>query len=158
MITFLSTTPRPKLVLAATMKRKQYRKEDLDAALEEISSGHLSLRKAASKYAIPATTLSGRRHGRKEKSDVNEANQRLTEAEETRLITWILRQEQAGQAPSYATTRSLAESLLKLKGDARPLGKHWIVGFKRRHPEVVSLRGRQKEAARFTAFTPKAVN
>ena len=140
------------------MAPKTYSAEDLAQAMEEVRGKQLSLKQAASKYAIPATTLSGRMRGAQSKHEVNIQNQRLTPAEETRLATWCLRQDACGYAPSFARVTTLAELLLTKRGDMKPLGKHWIKGFKRRNPEIRTLRAREQEALRFTAFTPKAVN
>lgn len=48
---------------------------------------------------------------------------------------------------------------LREHGEEDPvIGHHWLEGFVRRNPSVQKKIGKVQEAARFKAFTPKAVN
>lgn len=76
---------------------------------------------------------------------------------ESRLVTWILRQDQFGYAPSAKVVRACVVALLEQKGDTNPLGKNWLNFFKR-NPSVKSLQGRKQEASRYRGFTPKTVD
>jgi hypothetical protein len=73
------------------------------------------------------------------------------------IVTWILRQEKLGYAPTASFVRPLVTSVLQENGDTKPLGKNWVDSYKKRHPEVISKMGRKQEAECFTSFTPKAV-
>lgn len=129
-----------------------------DAMLDVFDNG-TSITQAARKRGIPPTTLSARlRTGRSAPSAVLQPTQRLTPQEEDRLVTWILRQDQCGYAPSAKVVRACVVALLELKGDTAPLGKNWMKAFKKRNPKIKSLQGRKQEASRFSGFTLKAVN
>lgn len=140
------------------MAPKAYSPEDMVKAMEEVRTRQLSLNQAAQKYAIPPSTLSGRMRGRESANQAKVDKQRLCPEEEKRLATWCLRQDACGYAPSFARVKALAQLLLKKKGDLEPLGKRWMKGFKKRNPEIGTLKTAVQEAARFSAFTPKAVN
>jgi hypothetical protein len=73
-------------------------------------------------------------------------------------VSWILRQEQLGFAPSHTLLKATVTALLHQAGDIRPLGKNWIESFRKRNPAIHTKIGCRMEAARFNSFTPKAVN
>ncbi|KAF6515691.1 hypothetical protein HZS61_004432 [Fusarium oxysporum f. sp. conglutinans] len=67
------------------------------------------LRRAAQKNGVPPTTLSDRLRGLPSKSEVTQPAQLLSKSEESRLVTWVLRQEALGYAPP--TVKSAPPSL-----------------------------------------------
>jgi len=135
-----------------------YSEDAVVSAYLEVHDDGISTKKAAQRYGIPRTTLRDRLHGVSSKADMPQPQQRLSPVQETRLATWILRQESLGYAPSHSQVRSVVEALLKSMDDHKPLGKNWIDGFKRRNPTIKTKIGRRMEASRFNGFTPKAIN
>lgn len=136
----------------------QYTEDCVCDAYIEVTDNGMSVRKAAQKYGVPPSTLSGRMSGRFAKKDTLQPAKRLSEAEEHSVVQWILKQESLGYAPTISQVREVVISVLKSKGDTKPLGQNWIEGFRRRNPSVHTKIGRRQEASRFDKFTPKAVN
>lgn len=132
--------------------------ENLMDAWFDVTDNHLSLNEASRRHGVPKGTLFRRMNSQTLAKDESTTNaQRLTPSEETRLETWILRQDQCGHAAPVSIVRGLAASILRRTGNPRPLGKHRIESFKRPHPAIKSIKGRRQEGARFTNFTPKTV-
>lgn len=140
-----------------TMASLSYTQDDLENAYLDVTDNHLSLRQAASKHGVPRATLWNRLNGIRSLNDRLQ-EQRLSPAEEQSLAGWIVRQDKLGYAPSHSVVRSIAEAILKKRGDSQGLGKNWVKGFKSRNPSIRTKMGRRMEASRFDAFTPKAVN
>lgn len=135
-----------------------YTEEEMADAIFDVIDNGLSRRQSATKNGIPLMTLSDRMKGIVSKSEAIHPSQRLSDAEENRVVDWILKQESLGYAPTALVVRKVVESILKKKGDLKPLGKNWLEGFKTRHDRVHTKIGRAQEAARFDGFTPKAVD
>ena len=51
----------------------------------------------------------------------------------------------------------MANRILKMNGDDKPVGKHWIHAFLKRNPCVASIVGRKIEAPRAEGATPEQV-
>jgi hypothetical protein len=49
----------------------------------------------------------------------------------------------------------MANQILRMNGDHRPIGKHWMTAFLKRNPRVASIVGRKIEAARAEGATPR---
>lgn len=135
-----------------------YTEDDMLDAYLDVTDNHVSIRKAAQMHGIPHQTLSDRLQGTHAQKDQVQPGQRLSPAQEQRLVTWILHQERLGYAPTHSQVKACAQSMLDIKGEKQPLGKNWLDGFKRRHSEIHTKIGRRMEAARFNGFTPKAIN
>ena len=135
-----------------------YTEEDVMNAIHDVTENGVSLSKAAAQHAVPKITLSHRMNGIAAKSETIQPAQRLSPAEENRVVQWIKRQESLGYAPSAAVVRQVVEAIMKKRGDMSPLGKHWIEAFKARHEDIQTKISRPQEAARFDGFTPKAVH
>ena len=134
-----------------------YTLDDLENAYLDVTDNHLSIRRSASKHGVPRASLENRLNGINLRSDRLQ-EQSLSPAEEQKLAEWILHQDRLGYAPSHGVVRGIVEAILKQKGDIGPLGKNWVKGFRARNPSIRTKMGRRMEAARFDAFTPKAVN
>lgn len=138
--------------------KKTYSEETIVDALFDITDGGISMRKSSKKHGVPLTTLSNRLRGTATRNEAQESQQRLTVEQEKKIVDWIVLQERLGCAPSHSAVRGIVERILKKKGDNQPLGKKWVQGFKKRHPEIQTKKRVTQESARFEAFTPKAVN
>ena len=73
-------------------------------------------------------------------------------------MSWILRQESVGYAPSYSQIRACVIGLLKRQGLEPKVGYNWVPRFIKRYPELKQKIRRRQEANRFDSFTPKAVH
>lgn len=107
---------------------------------------------------MPPTTLSDRLRGRPSQSVVTQPAQLLPKSEESRLVTWILRQESLGYAPSHSQVRVTVAALLRQQGRERHIGVHLLARFIKRHDDIKTKVGKRQQAARFNLFTPIAVN
>ena len=74
------------------------------------------------------------------------------------MVTWILRQEALGYAPSHSQVRATVAALLRQQGRERPIGVHWVARFVKRHPTIKAKIWKRQEASRFNSFTPMALN
>ncbi|KAJ3454592.1 hypothetical protein MRS44_013192 [Fusarium solani] len=140
------------------MPQSSYTEGDVIQAILDVTENGLSQNQAAQKNGVPPTTLSDRLRGLPSKSEVTQPAQLLSKSEESRLGTWILRQEALGYAPSHSQVRATVAALLRQQERERPIGVHWLTRFIKRHDDIKTKVGKRQEAARFNSFTPMAVN
>ncbi|EGU86287.1 hypothetical protein FOXB_03195 [Fusarium oxysporum f. sp. conglutinans Fo5176] len=124
----------------------------------DVTDNGLSQNQSAQKHGMPQTTLSDRLRGLPSKCEVTQPAQLLSKSHESRLVTWILRQEALGYAPSHSQVRATVTALLRQQGRERHIGVHWLARFMKRHPPIKKKIGKRQEASRFNSFTPTAVN
>ncbi|TVY62599.1 hypothetical protein Focb16_v004339 [Fusarium oxysporum f. sp. cubense] len=132
--------------------------EDVIQAMLDVTDNGLSQNQAAQKNGVPQTTLSDRLRGLPSRSEITQSSQLLSKSQESRLVTWILRQEALGYAPSHSQVRATVAALLRQQGRERHIGVHWLARFIKRHPDIETKVGKRQEATRFNSFTPMAVN
>ncbi|RYC77996.1 hypothetical protein BFJ63_vAg19130 [Fusarium oxysporum f. sp. narcissi] len=106
------------------MPQSSYTEDDVIQAILDVTENGLSQNQAAQKNGVPPTTLSDRLRGLPSKSEVTQPAQLLSKSEESRLVTWILRQEALGYAPSHRQVRATVAALLGQQGRERPIGVH----------------------------------
>jgi hypothetical protein len=127
-------------------------------ALFDITDNGLSQHLVAEKYGIPQQSISDRFNGQTAREDQIQPHQCLNKNQEAQLVSWILRQESLGYAPSHSQIYACVQAVLTKQGDTQELGQHWVKKFIRCHPEIKTKPGRRQEASRFNSFTPKAVH
>jgi hypothetical protein len=81
----------------------------------------------------------------------------LTPDQEEFLVQWILEEDARAFPPSHARAREMANRILRMNGEAQPVGKNWMAAFLKRNPRVASIVGRKIEAARVERATPKQI-
>ncbi|RKK07497.1 hypothetical protein BFJ65_g17703 [Fusarium oxysporum f. sp. cepae] len=140
------------------MPQLSYTEENVIQAMLDVTDNSLSQNQAAQKNGVPQTTLSDKLRGLPSRSEITQPAQLLSKSQESRLVTWILRQEALGYAPSHSQVRATVAALLRQQGRERPIGVHWLARFIKRHPDIETKVGKRQEAARFNSFTPMAVN
>jgi hypothetical protein len=128
---------------------QQYTEYDIGQAIQAVAAGQ-SLRRAALDWGIPKTTLRNRLMGSESHQAAAEDQQRLSPVQEKRLVDWVLVQEALGLPPSHAQIKDFVGRILATKGDTKPLGKHWMQAFLRRHPNLKTKRARQMDSVRMT--------
>jgi Tc5 transposase DNA-binding domain/helix-turn-helix, Psq domain len=138
--------------------RWDYTKDSITNAILDITNNHLTLRQAAQKWGLPRSTLSSRLRGQTALDDQIQPHQLLTRNQEAKLVSWILRQESLGYAPSHSQIRACVLALQKQQGSRPRVGRNWVPRFIERYPELRTKIGRRQEANRFNSFTPKAVH
>ena len=128
----------------------------LQLAIEEIRKNPgISLREIARIYGVPRSTLQARLGGRRDAKTSHEATQRLSVEEEQGLITWIDRMTAWGWPPSIQHLEGMTKSLLKAKGNSKPLGHHWYKNFMNRHLQFRTKFKRNLDQSRKDASHPK---
>jgi hypothetical protein len=144
--------------MPSKQSRSTYTEDDMADALFDITDNSLSQSIASNKYGIPQQTISDRLSGQTAKADQIQPHRRLNKNQEAHLVSWILRQESLGYAPSHSQIKACVKALIKRQGITQKLGKHWVERFIDRYPEIKTKPGRRQEANRFNSFTPKAVH
>jgi hypothetical protein len=84
------------------MSLTSYIVSDVVDAILEVSDNGLSQYQAVYKHGIPPATLSDRLRDLPSKLEITQPAQLLSKSQETRLVTWILRQEALGILPLIA--------------------------------------------------------
>lgn len=138
--------------------RHVYSEEAIANAISDVTNKRLSLTKACQKWGVPKQTVSDRLNGQGALADQIQPKARLSKNQEAHLVSWILRQESLGYAPSHSQIRACVVALLNQQNDKGILGANWVARFINRYPEIKTKRGKRQEANRFDSFTPKAVN
>ncbi|RII10284.1 hypothetical protein CUC08_Gglean006274 [Alternaria sp. MG1] len=134
------------------------REAAIRAAISDIDAGvFLSQRAAAKAYNIPQSTISTRIRGRQSNQASHVYQQRLTPEQEDFLVQWILEEDARAFPPSHARAREMANRILQMNRDHRPVGKHWMAAFLKRNPRVASVVGRKIEAARAEGANPAQI-
>ena len=95
----------------------------------------LSVKRAASLYNVPRTSLRDRLAGCISKSDWKPVNRNLTTSEESAILQHILDLDSRGFPPTKDALRDMANKLLKERG-SNPVGKNWPDAFLKRTPEL----------------------
>lgn len=119
----------------------KYTEDDLKTALCAVAAG-LSIRKAALQWRIPRTTLQERTKGSQTRAAAYQRWQRLSPDDERSLVDWVLAQASLTVPVTHQQLRNFVTLVLTRRGDEAPLGKNWVDGFLRRHPEIVARKGR----------------
>lgn len=154
-------------------RRKSHEAAEIESriqmALADLSNGrYSSLRKAATTYDIPKTTLTARFNGRQTRIQSHENQQLLSMHEESELVRWITFATKAGYPVQHAILRSMAQEIVQqrvrqINDDCElvsypPIGNDWTKRFLSRHPELETVQGQSIDAARVTCATPEAIN
>ncbi|KAL9561347.1 hypothetical protein ACKAV7_014702 [Fusarium commune] len=108
------------------MPQLSYTEEDVIQAMLDVTDNGLSQNQAAQKNGVPQTTLSDRLRGLPSRSEITQPAQILFKSQESRLVTWILRQEALGYAPSHSQVRATGAALLRQQGRERHIGVHCL--------------------------------
>jgi hypothetical protein len=106
-------------------------------ALEALKQGYFtSARAAANAYDVPKSTFQDRVNGLSMQVNHRPPNCKLSIAEETTLVQWILSMDQRGLPPRPDSIRQMANLLLEKRSDSnsnRQVGKRWVINLVRRH-------------------------
>jgi hypothetical protein len=152
---------------ASTRVKRVYTEAQLQAALFSIAENDSrSIRATAAAYAVPESTLRNRLAGHTSCSSAHEHRQNLSSAEEKTLVRWLSNLTRAGFPASPALLVEMAEEVRRSRfklGDGpspqlRPLGKHWSLKFRARHPDIKGVWTRQIERARYDGVNSDALS
>ncbi|KAL8573331.1 hypothetical protein ACOMHN_032793 [Nucella lapillus] len=135
-------------------RRRNYREEDLQAAIQAVKKGK-GLREAARLHDVPPSTIKDRMKGRTPFHEVERTV--ITTREEDQLVAWIKECARRGYGRSMSQVQRAVQTILNERGavtvfkDNLP-GKKWISLFMKRHRDV-SFRTPQALGAQRAAVT-----
>ncbi|KAK9976532.1 hypothetical protein ABG768_021737 [Culter alburnus] len=143
-------------------KKKQYTREKLEKAVEEVKAGE-SLRATAKKYNIPHTTLQD--YKKNKYSHNPHPNSALTPSEEEALISFMFWMADHGFPLTRSLVKVLAMGIIKESGRSQSTTVNmekgpsdvWWARFKARHPELSSRTADSLDRARVHGGTPEAI-
>jgi len=115
------------------------------------------LKRVATKYHIPPSTLRGRLKGRLPHVVAHQDTQRLSMVQEDDLATWVLFQASIGEPPTHTQIKDLAQRICYERGDNDQVGKRWVRSFLARHPVLKTQRPRRIDAARLKCATEEVI-
>ena len=118
---------------------------------------HLSIRKLATRYDIPRTTLQYRMAGRIAQADAQHGKANLTAAEEEAIVQYILEQDARGFSPRRQDVQDMADVLMEAR-KAKRVGKCWTDRFIKRRPELCTRFSRAYDYQRALLENPNALN
>ena len=99
------------------------------------SNPRFSIRKAATFYSVPATTIRHRMAGKASKADTRHGRSNLTAAEEDAIVRYILDLDARGFSPRRCDVQDMT-NLLLAKRAAQRVGKNWTDRFIKRRQEL----------------------
>ncbi|KAK0042294.1 tigger transposable element-derived protein 6 [Biomphalaria pfeifferi] len=139
--------------------RKTHEVGAIIAAIEEIKSGSISIRKAAAKFEIPISTLHNKLKG---KSTLEASRMLLTNDEESKLVNWLIELSRCGFGKTNDEIRLAARDIMATRNAAsksknKVPTNNWLYKFYKRHPEL-SLRPHMSLAKewKMSNVTPKS--
>jgi hypothetical protein len=126
--------------------------QEIQNAVDGVLSGKFATAYAAWKETgVSRQTIQARLDGGQAHQLAHGGQQSLTQEEEKLLVDWIILEDRAGQAPTYARIRSIAMDIRESTGRDRYLGLTWHTQFIGRHKEVRTCFARKVESARIKA-------
>jgi len=145
----LSTTmPPPKSTL---LPRNE---ADIQLAILAVNATQIvHVRRAASAFNVPESTLRDRRAGKPARRDCQPNSKKLTQLEEEVIVQHVLDLDQRGFAPTYASVRDMADKLLAARG-AGQVGQKWPANFVRRTESLTTRFNRAYDRQRALCEDP----
>ena len=113
----------------------------IESALEEVSSGSMTIRRAAEEYGVPRSTLGDRASGGVVPGTKSGAPTYLSPEEEEELVQFLIGSADIGYPKSVREVRALVGAILSRNADSDVgcVSTGWWERFKKRHPNL-SLR------------------
>ncbi|KAF6525579.1 hypothetical protein HZS61_011374 [Fusarium oxysporum f. sp. conglutinans] len=102
--------------IASNMPQLSYMEDEIIQATLDVTDNGPSQNQAAQKNGVPQPTLFDRLRGLPSRSEITQPAQLLYKSQESRLVTWILRQEALGYAPSHSQVRATVAALSRQQG------------------------------------------
>jgi hypothetical protein len=126
-------------------------------AMEAVrSSSKMSIRRAATLYNVPRSTLTHRLAGRTSRNETKANCHKLTEVEEEVIIQYILDLDTRGFAPRLAGVEDMANYILESRGGKR-VGKLWAYRFVQRQPDLKTRFNRVYDFQRALCEDPELI-
>ena len=134
-----------------------YTEGDIILAVSDIKlNQNLSVKRAATIYNVPRTTVRRRRTGQRSRRECEPNSKRLTKLEEEAIVQRILEESLRGIPPLKANVRDMADRLLRERG-GKPTGKNWVDNFIKRTPELRTRWSRPYDHQRAVCEDPAVI-
>ena len=117
----------------------------------------LSVRKAASIYNAPRTTIQRRQKGIASQAETMPKSQKLSKLEEETIIHRLLQLDSQGFPVRVHDVEDMA-NLLRRERDASPVGKNWAENFIRRQPSIKTCQTRSYDNQRALCEDPEKIH
>jgi helix-turn-helix, Psq domain/Tc5 transposase DNA-binding domain len=117
----------------------------------------LTIRRAASIYNVPRTTLARRQTGIASRTDSPPNSIKLTELEEETIVNYILDLDARAYPPRLSEVREMANLLLDERAALR-VGPRWASRFVKRQPLLQTRFFRKDDYQRAQCEDPDAIN
>ena len=123
-------------------RRLQYAAENMSLALKAIKEDGLLIRQAAAQHQVPESTIRAKLKGLYADKKPGPART-LTDDEELQLVNWISRRCEIGypvdKKQLLESVQHICTSLKRPNKFTNNLpGQSWYIGFRERHPKIVS--------------------
>ncbi|KAJ8036481.1 hypothetical protein HOLleu_20471 [Holothuria leucospilota] len=124
-----------------TEKYRKYTQATLELAFAKIKNGEMTLRQAARLYSVPKSTLNDKLKGRVQLRAKSGPMTNISNAEEDRLESWLLKMSQIGYGQTKRELKSTVKKILDedqrttMFKDNLP-GCDWFERFLARHPKI----------------------
>ena len=123
----------------------------LQEAIDALDSQEFASERAAVRhFDAKRGTLRDRRSGRLPRNKAFQKFQKLSPEEEQYLLAWIQAEDLAGTSPSFSRIRAMANRMYQNQTSppdrSKQLGKNWIDGLKKRHPQLVTRKVRRVDS------------
>ena len=121
-------------------KTKEWTGEQMEKAIQDVTTAALGVRRAALEYQVPRSTLSDRITGRVCPGATPGAPKYLCEDEEEELVKWIASCAEVGYAKSVREIRAVVGAIVSNKlglDDPIVVSHGWWDRFRQRHPHVL---------------------
>ena len=150
--------------MACSHTSSKYTEETLCLAVEDVRHGKISLRKAATQYGIPKSTLSMYVSG---KLQIGAARRGpasiLTVEEEQKLVEYVVHMGKIGYGRTRDQVFDIVAEIVSKDGRTNPFvngrpGRKWWELFKKRHPEITLRSPEKLQLARARCCTPEVIS
>ena len=124
------------------MEYSQSKEDRIQLALNAFKNGQFKTKKSASlAFDVPETTLHCQLQGVASHSEKAANCQKLSNTEESTLLSWILDMDKHGLPLQLSTIHYLAQLLVSsYLSSSQPvtIGEHWVYHYIQHHPELKS--------------------
>ena len=102
----------------------------------------LSIRRAATIYTVPESTLRARFNGRQSRRDIGANCRNLTKLEEDTIVQRIIELDSQAFPPRLSAVKNIANRLLH-NYNALRVGKNWAFNFIKQQPQLKTVFSRK---------------
>ena len=135
-----------------------YNEADIILAISALDHNQIQhVKRAASTFNVPESTLRTRRAGVPSRHDCEPKSKKLTKLEEEVIVEYILDLDSRGFAPTLDGVRYMANKLLAAR-DAGQVGQNWPRNFVKRTPQLTTRFNRPYDRQRALREDPDVIS